>query len=425
MERIVKQLKQWLVISISDLFNIRKYIAQKYQTSTTEEKAAVLSDTVHRVLDKHLEGVDQEFRNALKYQILSSVISDEPEDITKYDVFKSIFELNATPSDQISIATEWLSKSTELNLPSNDILEFVIAYSHENNTARLLESDRLMDISTVSTAEMTSTPVYDERIRATNPRSTSTGRQARPTVLDKPESLLSSIASAIISARFALTCLVLFVITFTLASAYYYTESVRVSSESPIRIVKANSTHANPFTADYLYLMKTVKIVRSPSKIDAEISYEPFARNDDSYAYAPFDYFTLKNYLLNDRKAYIGRSEYLNKVISISRLNDIDPLLMLAIIGQEQGFVPADSPERDLIINNPYNVYHSWKAYNTNIGDSTQIAINTIKNSFDKKTLHNMDDIEWLNRSYAEDQNWHKGVREIYSYLTSICRKNF
>lgn len=83
--------------------------------------------------------------------------------------------------------------------------------------------------------------------------------------------------------------------------------------------------------------------------------------------------------------------------------------------------MPLDAAYRDKIIHNPYNVYHSWVDYNTNLVDATQIAINTIKSRLKTKPS-NTSSFEWLNLIYAEDPNWHLGVKAMYNHLCVIGR---
>ncbi|MDG0812913.1 hypothetical protein [Cohnella rhizosphaerae] len=73
------------------------------------------------------------------------------------------------------------------------------------------------------------------------------------------------------------------------------------------------------------------------------------------------------------------------------------------------------------IANNPFNVFHSWETYNTNIRDSSGIAAKLLA-----KLVSGVPDGEepfaWMNRTYAEDPHWSDGVRAIYGKLVSIGR---
>ncbi|GAU77060.1 hypothetical protein [Fusibacter sp. 3D3] len=396
METIIDQLKQWLILSLSDLLKIKKYIAQKYIKSTQKERAEILSNTVHQVLDKHLSGVDQAHKNALKYSILSSTIGQKKYDISKYDIFKSIFELDLPPSDQITLASDWIDQSTDLNLDASDILEFVIAYSEANDQHYIPE--RLTD-------------TYREL-----PSKTALKNLKKHPILDFMQHFF-------FNPEFVITLFILSIIAITLGSAIVLSEPEPQEINRTLQIVRTLNPRSNSFASQHLFLMKTVSVRHGVDRSDVLIEYEQLKTDKPPYSYEAFNFMTLKSYLLNIRQSYLGESPYLNEVIHISKLNDIDPLLLISIIGQEQNFIPNTHLDKDQIINNPYNVFYSWKVYNTTLSDSTQIAINTIKNSFERKNIKDMDDIEWLNQTYAEDQNWHKGVKEIYTFLNDLCRQ--
>lgn len=396
METIINQLKQWLILSLSDLLKIKKYIAQKYIKASQKERAEILSNTVHQVIDKHLDGIDREHKAALKYNILSSTLAQNNYDISKYDIFRSIFELDLSPSDQITLASDWIDKSTDLNLDASDILEFVIAYSEANDQQYIPE--RLSD----TYRELPQKPYFKN---------------------SKRHPIWDFIAQHLLHTEFVITLFIVSIIAITLGSAIVLSKPEPKEIKHSIQIVRTVNSRSNPFSSQHLFLMKTVSVKNLVDTSEVFIEYEKPKGDQTPYSFKPFDFMTLKSYLLNVRHSYIGESPYLNEVIHISKLNDIDPLLLISIIGQEQNFIPNDNVNKTQIVNNPYNVFYSWKAYNTTLSDSTQIAINTIKNSFDKKDREDMDNIEWLNQTYAEDLNWHKGVKEIYNFLDDLCRQ--
>jgi hypothetical protein len=69
------------------------------------------------------------------------------------------------------------------------------------------------------------------------------------------------------------------------------------------------------------------------------------------------------------------------------------------------------------IANNPFNVFHSWKEYNTTITQSARIAARTVVNS-SKNRPDGIDPFTWINRRYAEDQLWADGVRSIWTSMS-------
>ena len=112
---------------------------------------------------------------------------------------------------------------------------------------------------------------------------------------------------------------------------------------------------------------------------------------------------------LNGRKSILAEEPYYSSIINAASEFNIDPLLLFAITGQEQGFVSKEHVNAEKIANNPFNVFHSWEDFNTNISESSRIAARTIVN-LSKDRPKEADPFQWINRKYAEDPNWWIGV---------------
>lgn len=121
---------------------------------------------------------------------------------------------------------------------------------------------------------------------------------------------------------------------------------------------------------------------------------------------------------LIEKNSRLIKDDYLSILQEKSESYDINPLLLLAIIGQEQNYVPDDHQYANEIINNPYNVFGSWLDYNSTFEEATTICLNTIQTSID--TYEDGNFIEWLNNKYAEDKNWSHGVNDIFTMLQKI-----
>lgn len=120
----------------------------------------------------------------------------------------------------------------------------------------------------------------------------------------------------------------------------------------------------------------------------------------------------LRGYLKRSN-SLLADEPYFSKIMEACAKNDVHPALLFAIAGQEQGFVKRGSENAALIVNNPFNVYHSWSEYNTNIEDSATIASITVRNILtDRPQGENA--FKWLNKTYAEDPNWWTGTETIF-----------
>ncbi|MCB2313517.1 hypothetical protein LGL55_20125 [Clostridium tagluense] len=135
------------------------------------------------------------------------------------------------------------------------------------------------------------------------------------------------------------------------------------------------------------------------------------------------DYLMYKNVNITELKEFLKSKNsllveepYFSAILSVSKDFNLNPLVMFAITGQEQSFVPKDNKNAYKIANNPFNVFFSWKKYNTNIQDTASIAARTIVNLCKNKP-DNIEAFTWVNRKYSEDKNWSKAVRSIFNKL--------
>ena len=126
---------------------------------------------------------------------------------------------------------------------------------------------------------------------------------------------------------------------------------------------------------------------------------------------------------LESKSSLLAEEPYLHAILSVAREKDIHPLLLFAITGQEQAFVPKTHKQASEIATNPFNVYHSWSEYHTSIQESARIAATTI-NRLSKDRPIDMDAITWLNREYAEDKNWSRGVASIFETMKRYIRSD-
>ncbi len=129
----------------------------------------------------------------------------------------------------------------------------------------------------------------------------------------------------------------------------------------------------------------------------------------------------LKLYL-EGKASILAEEPYFSAIIDAAKQFDIHPVLLFAITGQEQAFVPKTHKRAKEIANNPFNVFHSWKDFNTSISESAQIAGRTIAR-LSKDRPEGTDAITWINREYAEDPKWSDGVRIIFTSINRFIEK--
>lgn len=158
------------------------------------------------------------------------------------------------------------------------------------------------------------------------------------------------------------------------------------------------------------YLYSQISVNESAKKITEHLP--------EYFQYKLVNKDALKAYL-QTRSSLLREEPYFSSIINVAQEFNINPILLFAITGQEQGFVPQTELSAMQIANNPYNVFCSWKDYNTNIVDSSEIACRTIIN-LSKDKPESIDTLAWINRKYSADQNWNNGVRSLYNDINSF-----
>ncbi|PYG86567.1 peptidase M23-like protein [Ruminiclostridium sufflavum DSM 19573] len=142
----------------------------------------------------------------------------------------------------------------------------------------------------------------------------------------------------------------------------------------------------------------------------------------DDLKYIEINTDNLKKWL-NARNSILADEPYTSGIVNAAKEYNVNPILLFAITGQEQSFVPRTGKNAVKIANNPFNVYHSWYEYNTNVNDSAKIAANTII-KLSKGRPESVNPLAWINLrggagGYAEDPNWWVGVSMIFQKIKS------
>ena len=170
-------------------------------------------------------------------------------------------------------------------------------------------------------------------------------------------------------------------------------------------------------------LNKNTEIIKLKSDLK-EMSFEEqntFPGIPKYFEYKDISTENLKNFL-NSKNSILADEPYFSAILKSSKDFNLNPLILFAITGQEQHFVPKSEKDAKKIANNPFNVFHSWQEYNTNIKDSSTIAARTVVNLC-KDRPPKEDPFKWINQKYSGDKNWWKGVKAIYEELNAIVKE--
>ncbi|PJI07460.1 MULTISPECIES: glucosaminidase domain-containing protein [Clostridium] len=354
MESFVKELENTEVLSIKDIIKIKSYIYKKYTNFSNAQKAKILSNTVHQVLDKNIKGLSTEHSNAIEKNLLKSLIVDKKASIKLSDIFNTYISFKDNSTDYSESLLNWLNLHTKCEISKAQLEEtFNLNFTEEAS------------VITSPSQEVTD---YNDMTHA-----------APSSKNFKLISILLSLCLVVISSA----CFIKFK-TSTNSSSLGNAKSKNISAQ--------------------------IKSTKYSKKEELNLPNE--------FKYREINSEATKKYL-NSKNSLLASEPYFSKIINACKDRNLNPLVLFAIAGQEQAFVPKDNPDSKKIANNPFNVYHSWKEYNTNIEDSSKIAAKTVISLCsnlpkDKEPFH------WINKNYAEDKNWADGVQSIFNQLQKI-----
>ncbi|MFZ5592185.1 MAG: hypothetical protein ACOY81_10315 [Bacillota bacterium] len=122
---------------------------------------------------------------------------------------------------------------------------------------------------------------------------------------------------------------------------------------------------------------------------------------------------------LSAKSSLQAEQKYLDILEAAGKKYNINPLLLLAITGQEQSFVPSHWPNAEQMLKNPWNVYGSWQDYAPGYERAAMIAARTV-NCLSSGCPPGMNPIRWINNRYAEDTGWWKGVSIFFDQLLKV-----
>lgn len=138
---------------------------------------------------------------------------------------------------------------------------------------------------------------------------------------------------------------------------------------------------------------------------------------------------------LREKDSALATKDFATACIEAGEKYNINPLLLVAITGQEQSFCPEGSSSA--MLRNPWNVFGSWQNTKLSVAESAMYAAECISRLSQNRPA-NIHPIAWLNSRenpagmYATDLNWWTGVscffREIsgeYGGIASVSPGNY
>ncbi|WP_069998045.1 hypothetical protein [Cellulosilyticum sp. I15G10I2] len=351
MSEVLENLKNSQILYNQNVIDLKESIRRNYPHYDNKRAALLFAAAIHKIIDQNIVCFDQSIQTDIKNSLLQEVIKKEVFDITAYDIFKACSLLDMSDDYYCEMLTEWVNYNQEQTISKHQLLKLLLQLN------------------------------------------TNASNNVHPTIAQVRSFNLLNLF--IPHKRLALTAAMLSLTTIVLTQALHYKNVEHVNdtiSYTPTTVTQ-EATHS---LADH---HSAVHVTDQDNGLHKTLHYKEV--NTDA----------LHNWL-NERNSVLADEPYFSSILDTAYEFNINPLLMFAITGQEQSFVPRSNTHASLIANNPFNVYGSWKRFNTDINEASRIAARTILN-LSKGCPQNEDPLKWINRKYAEDPNWHLGVAQI------------
>ncbi len=397
---IINNLKTKEIISSSDVQELREYIKDKYPDCSSQQVSAILADAIKKVINNNIPQFDNCYKQAIRENVLKKAALKENFYINAEDIFRSCFALKIVNDDYLSSFTHWINKYETMPITQQQVKELAYAVCKYDEQSINYELDTIItQLSAAAQIPILTVHNKEQEVVLHNSRSNLKKCIVRCLHrLYQPFRTIRTSYKTSTAAAFLLICAAIF--TFNSKSIITADSGVKDIREQVQELLSIGSmldrhTNKNIRASEYLYDIE--------HDLHEELKYKAINKEK------------LKSFL-QAKNSILTQEPYFSTIVSIAEQYNINPLLMFAITGQEQGFVPADTSTAKQIANNPFNVYGSWQKYNTNISDSAAIAARTILNLGKNRPVYR-DPIEWINRKYAEDKEWWKSVRKLFKQL--------
>lgn len=405
MYEVIGNLENKIILNEKTVLDLKSYIYNKYPGYSSKKLSLILADGIHKVINNSMTGFSEMQRVEIERSLIRDAVSKNDFSISGYKVFCQYVKLNMENEENIGILQQWLNSIQESPVTEDELTGFI-------NTAKYYKK----------------LPIED----AVKNAAESEIKEVNPSCLNKYKDPISQLCSSHIESIKTNAG------TKPVMTGYMLIKFIKDLTHRAVNIFKAYGRKKVIITASVIILFCTAlnakaigyAFINSFNTAKSQSSVGPLSPQDiltqstdnendnglpQDLKYVEVDQELLRNWL-NKKNSILADEPYFSSILYTSKEYNINPLFLIAITGQEQGFVPKSNANAIKIANNPFNVYGSWAEYNSNINDSSRIAAQTIIN-LSKDRPKEAHAIQWINGKYAEDKNWWVGVDKIFNQL--------
>jgi uncharacterized CHY-type Zn-finger protein len=410
-------LKNTDVISNENVYSLKRYIVKKYPDCGYKRQTEIFADSVHRILNRNLKPFKEAERDNIKAKVLINAVNKKEFSINAYEIFRQCMIVNNGEKEYCRNMEDWLNSQKNINVDSFTFNTFIEKVWQEqgnnvdetiNNAASAIDSD-------IKNADMADDSLHSS-LNAVN----KLGSEKFINASSDGEVLTDGVQEGVYKKEISLVQIFVYGCSLFTLKVKYFIKNVIKSFLLEGKYRRRIAIYS--FAAFILVFLGTygIKLIYESHQKTVPADNEVISNGDmgiidglsDEFKYTVIDKESLRRWL-SSKNSILSDDRYLNPIIEASKEYNVNSLLLIAIAGQEQAFVPRDVKNAEKIANNPFNVFGSWQAYNTNISDSARIAAETIVYSSNGRPV-NEDELRWINKRYAQDPNWWLGVTKIF-----------
>lgn len=352
MKSVLSELDKIKVLNKSDIANIKNYIHKKYPENHEAENEVILLDAIDKIIYNKLEGLPEDFKGSVKDNVIRNTFDKDKISITLCDIYEACIVEEKIIKDYTNELTDLIYLNAKIQITSEDIS---------------------MHLEALGLKEIDSDGIVEEELNFENEVSIKANLSYR-------KNFKKTLCIALMA---------IFIIPL-----YYVGRGGYFKWEKQSKV------------ENY--------VVESDKKENTSIKH-PNLHLPEYMRYKEINKEKLKEFL-NKRESLLVEEPYFSTIVSVSEEFNLNPIVLFSITGQEQSFVPKGHKNANKIANNPFNVFHSWMEYNTDINDAARIASRTVIN-LSQNRPEDKDPFLWIGKEYAEDKNWGKGTRAVFEEL--------
>jgi hypothetical protein len=404
MYEVIGNLRDKIVINEKIILDLKNYIYRKYPDNSSKELSLILADGIHRIINNSMGKFQEILKNEIERNLIMDAVAKSDFSINAYKVFCQYCKLNLENENNISELYEWLCLTQDKPIIRDELVNFIDRVkSYENlsiedaigNAAEFVIENKIPNYT--SEAEHAITSVSYINSKHSINIFLNTIRKSKHILFEYVIDFVVGIKNTFkpIDRKWVIVTTSIIVALFIMLNA----------KEIGYALINNLSTFQN----------KNVTKIIGEEVLVEKISMEVHNGLPEELQYVEVDKNQLRSWL-EKKDSMLAEEPYLSTILDTAKQYNVNPLFMIAITGQEQGFVPKTNENALKIANNPFNVYESWVGYNTDIIDSSKIAAQTII-KLSRGKPEEAHAIQWINEKYAEDKNWWVGVDKIFNRL--------